>query len=133
MKKLFLILAAGPALAFSQPVFDCVTTASGSKHHLSMKLNGAVPLTGKASVRALGELSDTKESNKFCSVFTVEKKFQRLGYVVSYEGVLPNGTLVKLNERSFTNEGPASFSNGHLVFRHGKPDAEKVALDCSKP
>ena len=132
MKKLLLILAAAPALALAQTTFDCVTTASGSKHHLLVKLNPVTLLTGKAHTRAQVELTDTKETAKFCTMFTVEKNFLRLGYLLSYESILPNGVLVKLQERSFTNEGPAAFSHGHLVFQPGKPDAEKVALDCVK-
>lgn len=132
MKSLFLFLALAPAIGFSQTTFQCVTTASGSKHHLKVSLNPVNLIPGKNYARAQVELSNTKETAKSCVVFSIAQQYLRLGYLLTYSGTLPNGVLVNLVERSFTNEGPSSFSFGYLEFQHGKPGAEKVALDCVK-
>lgn len=126
---LFTILVAFQSLGHASQI-ECKTVSNNS---LPMLINIKIDTSGvhyHDIVKGTTIFSGPRLHSVYHTDYSVSFAYMRIGYRQSFSTQFPNGPLLSISGRSFTNEGPIDELKGTLSYSPGSAYSKIVSLSC---
>ena len=126
---LFTILMAFQSIGHASQI-QCKTEGNNSlPMHLDIKVEPS-GVNYHYLVKGTTVFSGPRLYSVYHTDYSVTFAYMRIGYRQSFSTQFPNGPLLSISGRSFTNEGPIDKLSGTLSYYPGSAYSKIVSLNC---